>query len=577
MPRWQQLTEFLRASDQSEITVTYDQIEEIIGGPLPVSASRWRPQMWSNTNGNGYAVRWREAGYRTDLARLAGNQVRFVRARASVAADSALAVSEEGPPAGDSLTDGRIQPPSGTAPVDVSGRADVALVGCVKTKRAQPMPAKDLYASPLWERRRRYAEGAGVPWLILSAEHGVVHPDAVLAPYDRYLTEQPHEYRARWARRVVHQLRGRFGSLRGMVFELHAGNSYADPLEPLLRAELAELRRPLAGLRQGEQLRWYDQRVDAASDAPIRSPSGADSEPPTSPLLSPSTGLSRRLTEAFVNGDLDLSARPDAPSPGWHSMPEVRAVETLTARGATPAQVRTFLTLIAAMDRARDADRLWDAGAALFVDEPGVFSPSEVVARSLTALSDALRRSSVSQRHGQDGYAWRIICESLLEPSAIRHVIDTGTGDTGTLLVVVRSTSPDGTPKYPLLSGEKIATMWVRLLAHPGGAHIAGLEALPVAVDVQVRKITEYLGVAETMGMDLETARPLIQAAWRRHVEEHGAAGPETIRGTGGALDPALWFYAKWGCTTCERQGRRRPISALCSGCRFDSVVGPTL
>jgi hypothetical protein len=52
------------------------------------------------------------------------------------------------------------------------------LLGCVKRKRDHPATAKDLYSSPLWAGRRAYAESSGVPWLILSAKHGLVDPSA---------------------------------------------------------------------------------------------------------------------------------------------------------------------------------------------------------------------------------------------------------------------------------------------------------------------------------------------------------------------------------------------------------------
>jgi hypothetical protein len=101
--------------------------------------------------------------------------------------------------------------------------------------------------------------------------------------------------------------------------------------------------------------------------------------------------------------------------------------------------------------------------------------------------------------------------------------------------------------------------MWVRMLAHPGGAAITSLEVLPVAVDVQVRKVTEYLGVTATEGLDLEAARPLIQGAWQADVRKAGAVGPPGLDGTAAALDPALWFYGKWGARTA---------SALVVSCR---------
>ena len=54
------------------------------------------------------------------------------------------------------------------------------LLGCVSQKRDSPAPAKDLYRSQLWRRRRAYAEASGRPWMILSALHGLVDPEALL-------------------------------------------------------------------------------------------------------------------------------------------------------------------------------------------------------------------------------------------------------------------------------------------------------------------------------------------------------------------------------------------------------------
>ena len=97
---------------------------------------------------------------------------------------------------------------------------------------------------------------------------------------------------------------------------------------------------------------------------------------------------------------------------------------------------------------------------------------------------------------------------------------------------------------------------------------------MPVAVDVQVRKVTEFLAVTDTGDLTLDEARPIIQEAWRRDVAEHGAAGPQRLAGTPGALDPALWFYGKWGCTFCQRANQKIPISALCGDCRFPATGG---
>lgn len=49
----------------------------------------------------------------------------------------------------------------------------VALVSCVKNKRAAASPACDLYESKLLRKLRQYAEAHATVWYILSAEYGL--------------------------------------------------------------------------------------------------------------------------------------------------------------------------------------------------------------------------------------------------------------------------------------------------------------------------------------------------------------------------------------------------------------------
>ena len=101
--------------------------------------------------------------------------------------------------------------------------ARVLLLGCVKRKLDHRSLAKDLYCSPLWKRRRAYAEASGRPWRILSAKHGLVDPDALLDPYDVALGSLDAHSRREWGTRVVDALERDFGSLRAITFEMHAG------------------------------------------------------------------------------------------------------------------------------------------------------------------------------------------------------------------------------------------------------------------------------------------------------------------------------------------------------------------
>jgi hypothetical protein len=65
----------------------------------------------------------------------------------------------------------------------------VCLVSCVSSKAVRALPARDLYISALFIKARAYVESLRCPWFILSAEHGLVHPDAVIAPTRRPLMQ----------------------------------------------------------------------------------------------------------------------------------------------------------------------------------------------------------------------------------------------------------------------------------------------------------------------------------------------------------------------------------------------------
>ena len=67
-----------------------------------------------------------------------------------------------------------------------AGQLQLGLVACSRTKANRPVPARELYASPLFRAASAYAErkyGSG-RWLILSARYGLVDPDRILSPYD---------------------------------------------------------------------------------------------------------------------------------------------------------------------------------------------------------------------------------------------------------------------------------------------------------------------------------------------------------------------------------------------------------
>ncbi len=128
----------------------------------------------------------------------------------------------------------------------------VALVSCVKSKRAVPSPAKDLYTSPLFRGFRRYAESNADKWYILSAKYALLSPDDAIAPYELTLKTMKAAERMEWAGRVRRRLLEVLPPGAEVIFL--AGESYRENLESFLNARGFTVSVPFRGLKQGALL-----------------------------------------------------------------------------------------------------------------------------------------------------------------------------------------------------------------------------------------------------------------------------------------------------------------------------------
>ena len=135
----------------------------------------------------------------------------------------------------------------------------IHLLSCVGQKQPLPAPARDLYISSWFCKARSYTESTGRPWFVLSAKHGLVHPDELISPYDLTLNTMPVAGRRQWAGRVLTQLEPHLGGVGSVVFL--AGQRYREFLEPSLRSRGLVVSVPMEGLRIGEQLRWLTKML----------------------------------------------------------------------------------------------------------------------------------------------------------------------------------------------------------------------------------------------------------------------------------------------------------------------------
>lgn len=128
----------------------------------------------------------------------------------------------------------------------------VVLIACASSKLPFAAKARDLYRSDLFQKSFAYAESRHPDAVfILSAKHGLVHPDEVLEPYDLTLNTMSTRDIAAWAERVFAQLQTRT-DVQHDHFVFLAGDRY----RRFLASRLGSVEVPLHGLRIGQQLQW---------------------------------------------------------------------------------------------------------------------------------------------------------------------------------------------------------------------------------------------------------------------------------------------------------------------------------
>lgn len=120
------------------------------------------------------------------------------------------------------------------------------IIACGSKKRDHPAPARDMYIGALFRNARKAAEATGLPWWIMSAKYGILHPDKVIEPYDMTYgktTGVP-------SRHIATQL----STLELPIWAL-APARYADVL--CAAAGSTSVRTPLRGLSMGFQNRVF--------------------------------------------------------------------------------------------------------------------------------------------------------------------------------------------------------------------------------------------------------------------------------------------------------------------------------
>ncbi len=136
----------------------------------------------------------------------------------------------------------------------------VVLISCVSRKLKYAAKAQDLYVSSLFKLSYRYAGLLAPDFIfILSAKHGLISSDDIIAPYNMTLNDMKEKKVKEGRDEVLTEL-ARRADLEQDRFVFLAGKKYRKYLLPHIR----NYEIPLQHLRIGEQLSWLKRKVGNA-------------------------------------------------------------------------------------------------------------------------------------------------------------------------------------------------------------------------------------------------------------------------------------------------------------------------
>lgn len=292
--------------------------------------------------------------------------------------------------------------------------------------------------------------------------------------------------------------------------------------------------------------------------------------PPPVSVADRATAVATELTTAFAERRFIMGKRGTIPY-GWEELPDVKVAQELIDRDADPVWVRIVQTFGAVLDRGRGDAARWQRVLAAFDHDVTLFDTEAILSRTMTDLSAALVAAGLAPRL-TDVTAWRLAAEVLAyqAPTAALHrVVFDGEGSAPELMAALTDRSVSSAGPVPGLSSERSVVRWIRMLIHPGGASIAGIEELPFVVDEDIRRATHFLGLSTAASGPASDPRPAIAALWREASATATLPGPGALGGTALALEQALAFHGRVGCRWCKTKLTIEPITPACEGCKL--------
>jgi len=222
-----------------------------------------------------------------------------------------------------------------------------------------------------------------------------------------------------------------------------------------------------------------------------------------------------------------------------------------------------FITMCTSIDYQRDADQLWEAGRKTIDDDATkwIYDPESVISRSDNELITAMNKYNLSKKHEKDALKiWKPISTSFIKNfnGDPRNLFEKSDYDAQKIYYNVK-----GRYKryFPYLSGNKILSLWIRMINDVLHIELKNIDKIPIPVDRHIARATLRLGLLKgTYYGDISGIFQLIDSVWAEACEDLPYYRLQ--------LDQPLWHLSKHGCTHkknnyCPRKAKC-PVSDYC-------------
>ena len=138
----------------------------------------------------------------------------------------------------------------------------IAIIACSNKKRDVTCHARDMYQGQLFKFSVEYAESWGMPWYIISAKYGIIHPDKMIDPYNERVPTKAADITP-WSN--TRNYEAYCVPPKGMdkTFVLLCGKDYKQAFRDGINKSACPreftCEEPLAGLGIGEQMKWLKE------------------------------------------------------------------------------------------------------------------------------------------------------------------------------------------------------------------------------------------------------------------------------------------------------------------------------